>query len=241
MLLKIGEEAAVPPAGWKRLKLDSDGVPVLIDEGGAAEDVGGAVGGNGEWASAQYDFIHDLMPTLTRFQYLKAGQVPQGGAVPSTSDGAVEGGGRTSANATFAYLTASVFQAANTGVGAMAFRARFLAASAGQTNAVGLANADASHDLLIGAIASISTANYGLAADGTASTTDDLAVANDLGFHTFVVTWDATNIKVYLDGALVATRAIGTNVVDEPLYLISYNTVSGETVWTECLYAYVAP
>jgi hypothetical protein len=33
--------------------------------------------------------------------------------------------------------------------------------------------------------------------------------------------------------------AEGPIVMNEPLYLTAFNTIAGETVWTECLYAYI--
>lgn len=246
-LIPGNDANATGPDGVVRLTRTATGLQASVD-GGAPAPVAGsggaAVGSCGAWPAAQYDFIHALMPALTGFQYLSAGQLPQGAtAVPSTSDGAVEGGGRTAANTGIGWLTASVFQTVKTGQGAFAFRARFLAASAGQTNAVGIGNAAGSHDLIVGALSGVSTTNYGLAADGTASDDVDLNVPNDLAFHDFVVTFDATDFKVYMDGSTtpVGTLAIGTLAVDEPYYLFITNTVSGETVWTDCLYGYVKP
>lgn len=209
--------------------------------GGTSTPVGPA----GTWPAEQYDFISGLIPQLTAYQYIKAGQFPPTavpGATTTTNDGAVEGGARTGPNAGLNLFGSSVFQACNTTRFAMAFEARMLAAAVGQTNAVGLFNAGGTHDLLIGVFGSLGGGtNYYLSADGTTSTTDDTGVANDLGIHTFVVTGDTVNLRVYIDGTLCVTRAIGTNVVDEPLFLALYNTVSTETVVTQVLYGYVDP
>lgn len=201
---------------------------------------GVGVGQDGVWAQSQKNLIDGVVSGLT-YQYIKAGQVPMGGAIVSTNDGAIEGGGRSGANATITAISASVFQTARTAKCAFAFRVKFLAAAAGQENYVGIINAAGTHNQAVGVINSISATNYVLVSAGTATTTNDLGVANDLGLHTFVVILDTANIRVFLDGTLAATRAIGTNVDDEPLYLASYNTLAGETVWTECLYGYVAP
>lgn len=205
---------------------------------------GSAIGPGGTWARDQYTFLSGLVPQLTGFQYIRAGQYPPGapaGAIVTTNDGAVEGGGRTGTNATVTYLSSSVYQTCNTGKFGFSFKATFLAAGAGQSNAVGLANAAASHNVFIGALNAISGTNYGLDLTGTTGTTDDLGVANDLAVHTFSVTGDATNVRAYIDGTLRGTRVIGTNVVNEPLYLCLYNTLSTETVVHEIVYGYVAP
>jgi hypothetical protein len=199
------------------------------------------IGSNVTWPREQYAFLKAAIPQLTAFQYEKIGQFPMGSTTGTSTanNGAAEGGGRTGTNATVTMFGASIFHTCNTTRWAFSIRAKFLAASVGQTNAIGLFNGNGTHDILIGAIASISTANYGLALDGTTSTTDDLGVANDLGFHTFALTGDTANVKAYIDGTLVGTRAIGTNVVDEPMYPTLFNTLSTEAVWTEFLYGYV--
>jgi hypothetical protein len=202
---------------------------------------GSAVGSCGAWAAAQYDFITALLPTLTGYQYIKPEQ-PMGTTLPSTNDGAAEGGGRTGTNNTITALTPSIFQTAKTGRCAYAARVKFLAAGAGQSNSFGIVNAAVTHNIDIGVFNSLgSGTNYYLFANGAVLTTDDTGVPNDLGFHTFVVTFDTTNIKVYIDGTLRVTRAITTNVVDEPMYMYYANTLSGETIYAEALYAYVAP
>jgi hypothetical protein len=244
LYLDEAERVTVPPVGRRLYFIDADGLMKEVKSDGSKANVGGGgvgVGACGSWAAAQAAFINGLMPTLTGYQHLKAAQQPLGGAVPSTNDGAVEGGGRTGANGAMTFLSGSVFQIPKTGRGAFAFRAKFGAVSGAQTSSVGLSNAAGSHDFLIGMVGSTSTVNFSMTLDGAVSTNDVTTVANDLGWHTFVVTFDATNVKLYIDGTLRATRAITTNVVDEPTYLATFNSVSGGAIWEQCLYAYVAP
>lgn len=41
--LKIGENVSVPPAGYKRLKVNADGTGALLDPDGTESEIGGQV------------------------------------------------------------------------------------------------------------------------------------------------------------------------------------------------------
>lgn len=202
---------------------------------------GGGSAFGGAWVSDQVSFLGQAVSQLTRFERFKIGQSSMGQALSGTSDGAREGGARTAPNTTGTMFGASVFQTTKTGYWGMSILGKFATPVVARNAFLGLCNAAGSHDIIVGTIQSVSATNYCLLCDGAVSTTDVSAVVADTNYHTFAITGDTANVKVYIDGTLRITRAIGTNLVDEGNYLLLSNTVSGEAVFADCIVGYVGP
>lgn len=193
------------------------------------------------WIATNESFMAGLIPQLTKFSYIKVGQNPMGGVTPATNDGAVEGGGRSGAAGTATFFGASIFQTCNTGKWAWTARAKVAAPTVGKVAVVGISNGTSSHDLYVGTDNSLSATNYIMELDGTTTTTDDTGVARTAALRDFTMVGDAANVRLYIDRVLAVTRAIGTNVVDEPTYPWLFNTTVGDIVVTDFLYGYIAP
>ncbi len=192
------------------------------------------------WVSDQEDFLGGLISQLDTFERIKVGQSAMGFSNSGTSDGATEGGSRTVPNTTTNFFGASIFQTMNTGYWGISFLAKCATPVAGRVSAVGLCNAAGTHDALFGTSNTVSATNYSLLLDGTTSTTDDSGVVAAATYKTFSLTGNTVSVKAYIDGVLCVTRAIGTNVVDEPMYPCAFNTAASDVVVADIVFGYVS-
>lgn len=196
--------------------------------------------GSDAFYTAQSNFMRGLGLGLTRFVPVKIGLSLMGSTLAGTADGATEGGARTGGAGVPAFMTTSIFQTPKTGKWSVAMRAKLAAPVSGRGIAVGLINGAGSHDIFCGSYFAVSQTKYVLLCDGTSSTTDITTTNVDALYHVFCLSGDGTNVRMYIDGVIAATRAIGTNVVEEPVYVALFNTTVSDAIMADCIYGYIA-
>lgn len=192
-----------------------------------------------QWIYNNENFMRGLIPQLTKFTYVKIGSNPVVGTA-TTNMGSTEGGAKTFA-AGASYITSTVFQTCKTGKFAFAFRGKFAVPVGGRNALAGLTNVAGTHDIMFGWITATDATKYIFIADGTISTSDTTTLVVDTAQHDHVVTGDGSNLRYYVDKVLYVTRAITTNVVDEPMMTLLSNTAAGDMELSDYLYGYIAP
>jgi len=66
-------------------------------------------------------------------------------------------------------------------------------------------------------------------------------VVADTAFHDFVVTFDGTTVKMFIDGTLAASTATLTSITDEAMQASVFGNVAGATRCVRFAYGYIAP
>lgn len=221
------------------------------DDGGATFSPLGAGGGAvasllaADPALIEMAAINALGLGLTAFRRIPIGVIPQTSTtIPSTNDGAIEGMGRKSSatGGSVDSFGASIFQGANTGVGAISFRAKMLIPTAAHKCQIGLTNAAATHILaMFTDVATDATKPFIIAVGAGTTNSANQTIAADNNFHWYRLAWSASTVSMYIDGVLNATIN-KTNVVSEPLYpYMSSLTTAGDVVVSNIVYGFVAP
>ncbi len=197
------------------------------------------------WFKTVVDLMHAQVPSLTNFREMKIGQYPIGaatGATVSTDDALVAGGGVGNPAGGGKLFGASLTTIPKTGRWAIAFRGNLKTSTAGHFNYLGLLTSAFNHEL--GGVATFSTSDathyvlYTFA--GTEKKTVSSVVVDD-AYHTFVITFDATTLKLFIDGTQAATLVDLGGTADENAYIGLQGTVALEAKAARCAYGYVAP
>jgi hypothetical protein len=161
------------------------------------------------------------------------------GAIPN--DGLTEGGALGIPAAAFQAITRTVFQTPKTKSWACAFRAIIATIAGAESNAVGVLTS-APQGVEVGAFNSFNTGlTYQLVLIGGANTVVDTGVSVDGLVHDFVITFDVTTVKAFIDGTQRASTATLTNLTTNPAALIGTNTTAAHTKILRAAYGYVAP
>jgi hypothetical protein len=236
LLLKVGAPVGVPASGNKALFADTDGLVKTIDSVGAKTIVSGDA-----WAGAQQSLMITNVSQLTRFVSIPLG-TNQAAFNAGLSDPALEGGGVSNASGGAVFMSqASLFQTMKTGKWALAIREKCAAPAGGQQSQIGTCNTGDTHHVAVGTDNAVSTTNFVLKILGAGSTNVVLSLAADTNLHDFVLTFDSTTLKVFIDGTQVGSTTTTTNLVDEPQFLYSLGTASGRVSATKCLYGFIDP
>lgn len=183
-----------------------------------------------------------LIPQLTDFEYMKVSQLPLGQAGTTyTNDGAVEGGGKSTANATFTSFGGSVFQTPKTGRWAFRFRVKLAGPTNAKDNEFGFINAAGNSGLALQSKFATDATHLVLALFDAGTTSAVGTFVGDGAWHDIDVTFDLTTVRFYVDGTLAGSTATLTNLVDGARFFYIYNTTAGDTIVGKILYGYVAP
>ena len=181
------------------------------------------------------------VPALTNFQEFKPTMFPSG--VPAANyvaiDGSLPGGAITSDDDKFAaFSNVSVFQTVHDAPWAVAFRGTLLTSTLGRFNMFGLVNAAGNHDYCVATYSTIDATKYILYTyDGQEIGTISSMVCDDAD-HTFVLTFDLTRLRLYIDGVLVASQTDLTGITNEAVYIATGNGVSGHAKATRAAIGY---
>jgi len=181
--------------------------------------------------------------TLTAFQELKPGDNSYGATVATaaTNDAAQVGGGVSNAAGAYKAFSASIFQTPKTTGWGIAFRCIVPTPVAAKFVGFGLVNAAANHDVTFASYNTISTTNYVIDITGGATTTVDSGVAINTAMADYVLTCDATTLKLFRNGALVTSTTTLTNLADEPMFPALFGTDVNTAKLVRILYGYIAP
>ena len=201
---------------------------------------GGGVFDYDGWLTAQVAVMHAQAPALTNFREIEVGVKA---FVTGGKDGAAPGGAVANDTVGTVDLTvASLFQQPKTKSWAIAFRAAIPATTSTNFNFVGLQNAAHTHDL---GVAQYHTADSGdhylLYMYNGAELAPASTVVADTAFHDFVVTFDGTTVKMFIDGTLAASTATLTSITDEAMQASVFGNVAGATRCVRFAYGYIAP
>lgn len=267
--LEIGEIVSAPPSGKQLLKLDSDGAPVLVDSNGAesAMTVGAASAtengtmssedfvkvGNldfDDWFTDVCDIIHAACPAITNIREIKIGDgagIADGEGPLATQqaaiDGAVDGGAIANDTAKgAAFSTASIVNGPKTVSWAVAMRSRVLATSGVSFNLVGLFNAGGTHSIGVAAYhVTDPTDKYLLYSYDGQEVAVVTAVSCDTAWHTFVVSFDGTTLKLFIDGVLRASTTDLGGITTQPMFAAQSSSIASAVKTARYAYGYVAP
>ena len=197
------------------------------------------------WLTTQVELMKAQAPALTNFKELPlnllATSVPN--ASWSPADGVQIGGSITSASGKAVPISNStVWQTPATTSWAFAVRGKLVTSTAGKVNFFGMM--DASIDKLAGvATYSVGDATHYLIYTST-SPGEEVQVSTlvcDDAIHDFVVTFDGTSIKLYVDGTLRATETTLTQLADAAHYFAAFNTTSPEAIVLRAAIGYIDP
>lgn len=193
------------------------------------------------WQIAQRATMIAAVPQLEEWGYFDAGTNPIGQAAAAVTAAAnIEGGGMTASNGQIRTFGAPIFTTPKTGKGAIAFRARMLGPTAARENDLGISNATGSHDIYVEVFPTSHAFNYVLRADGGGTPIKVVStVIADADDHDFVIAWNGTNVRLYIDGSLAATMTDLSQISDEPMVPAIFNTIAGDCILQRCLYGYI--
>lgn len=204
-------------------------------------DIPPTSGGIDPWYTQRQSLMKSQVPSLTRFVPIYLG-VQQSAFNAGLTDPALEGAGVSNVSGSAIFDSqGSLFQTMKTGKWALGFRAKFAAQAGGQVSRFGTCNTGAGHVVAFGTDNALDTTHYVLNITGGATTSVVTTLVSDTNLHDVVLTFDATTLKIFIDGAQVGSTATTTNLVDEPHFLYSHGTASGRVSTTMCMYGFVAP
>ena len=211
-----------------------------VDDRGTVTSLGG---GGTSWASLRAAEMFAAAPALTESVYIKHGANAPYTSITALSPGAdanVEGGALKSAGVWIPYSVPTVYQNPSALSWGVAYRAKVPAPVNAQVNYLGLVNAGRTHLAALGTIFSTDATHYVLQLTGTGTTNViSTTVADGLAFHNFMVTFDGTTVKAWMDNVVIASTATLTNLMTDAAYPASDSTAAGMV--TEMIYGYVSP
>jgi hypothetical protein len=201
------------------------------------------------WFKVQMDLMKAQVPQLTNFREIDVGHLGTGGLVASGTpvvvarDPLSEGGGVSTATNEYVAIGHSIFQTTKTGKWAMAWRAKMVTPASNPFGFIGLITPSAVTRLLgVVSYQSMDAVKWRLylwtnpTESGVATTT-----SGDANWHNFVMTFDTTTIKLYIDGALEASQATLTLVADGPMHPCIFSSSARDTQVARMMYGYIAP
>lgn len=194
------------------------------------------------WMAGQITAMLAQVPTLTNFQEVFVAEITPPIAATANNNGAIEGGAFTPTADTSTIFTRSVFNLPKTGKWAIAFRGSIaLPDTASDYTDIGICNAGATHTVTAHAEQSVSATLIYLSILGATATNVATAVLGSATVRNFLLTFDTTTVKLFIDGTLAASTATLTNLTDEAMFVYAYNHVGGDAKVARCMYGYVAP
>jgi hypothetical protein len=236
------------PIGWRVLRPDGTGA---WDKTGSADTawtvVGSGVADYDGWFNKQVALMHTAVPGLTNFKEFTPGEYSLSDAYTAVSflnyASTYEGGGVSPPNNTYAIFGTPRFQTMKTGKWAMAFRARMPAPSPGTFYFIGAMQPGTSNHLVgVSSYYAMSTTKWNLYTwESPTEIGAQSSSSADDNVHDFVITFDGTTLKLYVDGTLEATQTTLTYLTDGARSLACYAQVHGDTNVLRIAYGYIAP
>lgn len=188
------------------------------------------------WYQDTANVMAAQVAALTRYRAMR----PPSGSI----DAAVDGGGVTPGAGLFSFWGdgLNVIQNLSTAPWAVGWRAKLASAAvAGHDAEVGICRVAAPrYWVSIFANNANSSTNYCLQLFSAGGTdTPATSLADDAGWHTFVLTFDLTTVKAIIDGNVVATQSNLTHLTSVAAQPYVFNSVQGDTVAIDCLVGFV--
>lgn len=196
------------------------------------------------WLGDAIDIMSTAAPALTNFEEIKLGNFPLGAAISTDGplDASVPGGGVTQDATDKASLSFySLFQTPATTSWAFAAHAKLLEASVGHFNFVGLINAAGAHYAGVASYPTVDAANYVLYTYDGQEVFAAATFPPDTAYHTFIVTFNGTTIKLFIDGVEEASTATLTGLTNQAMYPGITATLASRVVCTRFAYGYIVP
>jgi hypothetical protein len=123
----------------------------------------------------------------------------------------------------------------------MGWRAKLQTSVAGKFNFLGFANAANSHWYGIATYSPDDATKYLIYTYNGAEVFTASTLACDDAFHTFVLTFDATTITLFVDGVSKATQTTLTSITDEAVFPVVEGITALDNKVTRFAYGYIAP
>lgn len=194
------------------------------------------------WQRAQYATMIAAVPALTRFSWMKLGEIPVGSAAGAvTDDGNIEGGGLSVT--TIQGFGVGTFQTPTAGNWAIGFRLKVAALASGGVAQFGISSiAGPNTDgIWIGIRYASSTTNFFARIVASGTTTDTVLGTFDANWHDGVITDDGTTVKYWFDGTLVGSTTTRTNIVTTPYQPFAYGAAGSPALVSRVMIGYVQP
>lgn len=190
----------------------------------------------GSWYGARAQEMLVAVPEITQFKTFNIAAYGPSATAP-TFDGNIEGGAFCPLDSGVGiFLTRSLCQKMKTGKGVAAWRAKGLAPGAAEVSWTGFGNAGQTHVTALQRTGGV--ANWQLLVVGTTAVTGTIAA--DTAEHNFMLAWNGTNIRLFVDNVLAATLSDLTNVHDEPMSFYAYDQSTTRQFLSQMIYGYVA-
>lgn len=187
------------------------------------------------------NYLKSKVSALSRFERIKPGSYPLGidaatGSVLITNlgvaDGNLDGGAVTAKSGHFTGFGTTVVQNPKTTAWGLYMRGKLVGANGSY---FGFENAGTNY-ILIGHDTSITTKWYFSWFNGSASNVSSAGNADD-NEHDIYMYFDTITMAVEVDGSVVCTNAVLTNVPTSPVTVVLQNTTSPGAIAKEIVYA----
>lgn len=194
------------------------------------------------WFKTQVDIMHAQAPALTNFREMKLGDRPAGVSLGSASnDPNAVGGGISHGAGAKVTVGASIFQTTATTSWAFAWRCKMPAPSGANFYFAGLLNAGATHYCGVASYGTTDATHWQIYLyNGVTETIAATSNVADTNYHDFVMTFDGTTIKLYIDTVLRASTTTLT-LTDEPMFACINGPGAGDVKALRFAYGYIAP
>lgn len=194
----------------------------------------------GAWGGARRNEMLAVVPQLTEFRAFGFDAFPASATAP-TFDAGMEGGGvQAGASASPIFITRSLFQTAKTGKGAIVWHGVYGTPTGTDVCDLGLINLGGTHHIAIRRKAIATNTHWFLNTFGGATTTEVAGtIVADTNPHNFMLAWNGTNIRFYVDNAISATLTDLTQVSDEALCCYLFNDAASTIKCSKIAIGYI--
>lgn len=195
------------------------------------------------WFKTQVDLMHAQAPALTNFREIKLGDRPNGITLGSVAnDPSLVGGGLTHTGGQKLAIANSIFQTPASTSWAMAWRCKMPVPSGTDFYFAGLLNADASDYCGFASYHGGDATHWVLYLYNNPTETM-VATSNvaDTNMHDFVMTFDGTTVKLYIDTTLRASTPTLTALADQAMFPCINGNNAGDVKAVRFAYGYIAP
>lgn len=195
------------------------------------------------WITSQNSLLRSAVPSLTRFQEIKAGLYPFGTATATADDfdSLQVGGGTGNGAAAYSVFGTSIFQTPKTTAWGICFRCILTAPANTKFYSVGLVNGAGNHDVAIVSLFATSATNNVLEITGGATTLVTASVAAVSTIADYCLTSDTVTIKAWRDNSVIASTTTYTNLADEPMFPAIWGTDANTVKVVRMYYGYIGP
>lgn len=196
------------------------------------------------WFTEQQELMAAQVPALTNFKEVPI--VFSADGVPAvnfnSADAGLAGGSITSdADKAASLYPLALFKTPITLGFAFAVRGVLAASTGGNFNYIGLINSAQTRYIGVATYSVTDATHYILYANAGAEDSEVSTVVADSDEHNFVVTFDLTTLKLFIDGALVASNTDLTQLSDLAVLLALTDHVAGDAIGCRLAIGYIAP